>query len=374
MDLLSPFDDYPLHQTSQPIAVPNSSDRNVYGRYWFGAGHQSGDFHIEMSFGRYPNLGVVDGHVSVVVGGRQASFHSSARAPIDPTDTSTGAMTLEIVRPLNRIRMHVAPNDTGIACDLTFDARTGALLEDHTAMSDGVTTSMDMSRFVQFGAWSGTIQVDDTVIDVRPDEVFGIRDRSWGVRPVGTRPVGRPSSRSPMAWLWAPLHFPDHCRVAGWFELPGGMKWRADGHVIPVGDPVPPSVAMGDPGVARVEPKGARLEFESGTRWAKSVGLDLISASGDPVEIELRPLLRFDMKGIGYSHPTWGHGVWQGESVTEREDWVMADVSPTDPTHQHVHHLVTATMGDRTGYGIFEQIIHGPHTQWGFQEALDVAP
>jgi hypothetical protein len=31
-------------------------------------------------------------------------------------------------------------------------------------------------------------------------------------------------------------------------------------------------------------------------------------------------------------------------------------------------------MGDKVGIGIFEQIIFGPHTQFGFNDILDGAP
>lgn len=371
-DLLSPFDDYPIHQTPHPVSVPGATDRNVYGRYWLGAGHRDGDFHIEMAFGRYPNLRVVDGHVSIVHDGHQSSFHASGEAPLDPTDTSVGPMRLEIVEPLRQLRVVVDSNDTGIACDLSYHSRTGALLEDHTTMTDGPNTMMDMARFVQFGTWEGTVEIDGSSLDVRRTEVFGIRDRSWGMRPVGSQPAGRPSGRSPIAWLWAPLHFEDRCQVAGWFELPGGMKWRPDGHVLPVTDPVPTSVAMGDPGVERLDPQVARLSFAEGTRWVTLAEIDVIS-DGTTQTIEVEPLLRFDMLGIGYQHPTWAHGVWHGEAVTAREEWKMADVEPLDPAHQHVHHVVKASMDGAEGYGIFEQIIHGPHSQWGFQDMLDGA-
>ena len=33
--MLSKMDDYPIHQTSEPVAHPASSDRHVYDRYWF---------------------------------------------------------------------------------------------------------------------------------------------------------------------------------------------------------------------------------------------------------------------------------------------------------------------------------------------------
>lgn len=372
--VLGPLDDYPVHQVPRPIAVPATSDRNAYGRYWFGAGHREGAFHVEGAFGRYPNLGVVDGHVSIVKDGRQSSFHVSGRAPNDPMDTSVGPMRLEIVEPLKRLRIVVEPNETGITADLTWHARTGALLEDHTVMEDGSHVIVDMDRFLQFGAWEGTVEVDGETTELRRDEVFGIRDRSWGVRPVGNQPAGRPSQRVPMAWLWAPIHFDDECRVVGWFELPGGAHWRPDGHVLPVTEPVPPSVAMGDPGVARIEPQQIHLDFAPGTRWATAASIDVAGEDGASYTMELEPLLRFDMVGVGYSSPAWGHGVWHGEVEVGREDWDMAAVSAQDPTHQHVHHLVRAQIGDKVGVGIFEQIIFGPHTQWGFKDVLDGAP
>jgi hypothetical protein len=31
-------------------------------------------------------------------------------------------------------------------------------------------------------------------------------------------------------------------------------------------------------------------------------------------------------------------------------------------------------MGDLEGVGIFEQILYGPHTQYGFHDLLDGAP
>jgi hypothetical protein len=80
------------------------------------------------------------------------------------------------------------------------------------------------------------------------------------------------------------------------------------------------------------------------------------------------------MRGLGYTSPEWSHGVWHGELAVGREDWRVDEQSPQDPTAQHVHHLVTARLGDREGVGLFEQIIFGPHTQFGFHDLLDGAP
>ena len=44
--MLSRHDDYPIHQTPEPIARPASTDRHVYDRYWFNGYSGDGDFRL----------------------------------------------------------------------------------------------------------------------------------------------------------------------------------------------------------------------------------------------------------------------------------------------------------------------------------------
>ncbi len=371
--MLTRLDEYPIHPLPRPIAQSGTTDRNAYDRYWMSASHRGGAFQVEIAFGRYHNLQVQDTSVSISKDGHQHAFHASRRAPLEPTDTEVGPARLEIVEPFRQLRYVVEPNETGVSCDLRWRSRVGALLEDHTVLTDGHAVIVDMDRFMQFGTWEGTVTVDGDTTELRHDEVVGIRDRSWGVRPVGAQPAGRPSSSPPNAWLWAPIHFDHECVVAGWFQRPGGAFFRPDGHRIAVVDPVPETVSVEGGEVARLDPVGQRLTFQPGTRWVASASIDLVGSDAEPVVMDLEPLLRFDMRALGYLHPEWGHGLWHGELELGREDWSFADVSPEDPTHQHVHHLVRARIGDAEGVGIFEQIIFGPHTQFGFHDVLDGA-
>jgi hypothetical protein len=371
--MLSRFDDFPLHQVPRPVTQPGTTDKNAYDRYWFGASARDGSFMVEAAFGRYPNLQVQDASVSISAGGVQQSFHASRLAPLDPGDTTVGPLRIEITEPLRALRIAVEPNETGIECDLHWRARTGALLEDHTVIDDGPLVVVDMSRFVQFGSWEGTFTVDGTTTELRHDDVVGVRDRSWGIRPVGAQPPGRPSLPS-FCWLWAPLHFADECRILGWFQRPGGEFLRPDGHVIGVRDPVPESVSEEDPDVRRLVPVDQRLDFEPGSRWVRGAQIDARTESGSVETVTLETVARFHMRGIGYSSPDWGHGVWHDDLAVGRDDWKLADVAPGDPYHQHVHNLVLAKVGDRVGIGILEQIIFGAHTQFGFHDFLDGAP
>jgi hypothetical protein len=116
--VLTRFDEYPIHPLPQPIARPGTTDRHAYDRYWMGASHRGGAFQVEIAFGRYHNLAVQDTSVSIAVAGRQASFHASRLAPVDPSETVVGPARLEITEPFRRLRDAVEPNETGISRDL----------------------------------------------------------------------------------------------------------------------------------------------------------------------------------------------------------------------------------------------------------------
>ena len=78
--MLTRFDDYPIHQTPEPLAYPASSDRNVYGRYWFNGFSQGGELYFGIAFAVYPNRDVMDCALSIVhADGTQDCFRASRR-------------------------------------------------------------------------------------------------------------------------------------------------------------------------------------------------------------------------------------------------------------------------------------------------------
>jgi hypothetical protein len=79
------------------------------------------------------------------------------------------------------------------------------------------------------------------------------------------------------------------------------------------------------------------------------------------------------MNGLGYAHPRWGHGIWQGELAIEGESWKESDLQPGNPFHQHLHNLVRAKLGPKAGVGVLEQILLGPHAGYGFTGLVDGA-
>jgi len=110
-----------------------------------------------------------------------------------------------------------------------------------------------------------------------------------------------------------------------------------------------------------------------GTRWMSSATVRHEQWRDDPIEVDYTPVLRFQMSGIGYLHPEWGHGSWHGEAAETRDAIVLADVDPADPTMVHVQHVCRASTGDRSGAGVFEQLVIGPHAPSGFSGLTDGA-
>ena len=166
---------------------------------------------------------------------------------------------------------------------------------------------------------------------------------AWGARTPASRP--RRPGRSQAFFLWAPLHWDDRCTHFGVFE---------DAHA--------QSLALrrrGAPGVrvARRHPRrrGSRRSrswrqssTSSTTSPARAAPVTpriaLVHDDGRREDIDLEPLICFRMKGIGYMHPEWGHGMWKGELAYAGESWKVADLDPMAYENQHLQQVVRATL------------------------------
>ena len=102
--MLTPSDDYPIHQIAEPVRHVGTSDRNFYDRYYFNLHACSGDLFAVMGMGVYPNLGTHDAFLTV----RRGDTHHVVRANqplVDRMDTSVGPFRVEVLEPLRRLRV-----------------------------------------------------------------------------------------------------------------------------------------------------------------------------------------------------------------------------------------------------------------------------
>ncbi len=382
--MISKFDDYAIHQSFTPVNEPGPSDRNFYDRYWFNGFDVDGAFTFEFGFGIYPNRFVQDGHFGVVIDGVQHCFHASRRAPKERSESTIGALRVEIVSPLRTVRVVLSPgagNDTPLSCDLTFEAVTCPTQEPENLMFDDGRLIMKNTRFTQFGRWRGHFVVGDRRVEVDHTTTQGTRDRSWGVRPVGESEAGAPSrlnAEPSVYWSWMPIQFDDICTQFGSFEDPDSNPTQISACMVPRYDD-PNAVPEGEePGHQELIEISHHNHFESGTRRPERAELHFTDPRSGRFDVELEPLIRFYMLGVGYQHPEWGHGFWKGELAHAYESFSVEDLDPLDYKHIHLHTICRAKMKgpdrERVGTGIVETVVFGRHDRSGFRELLDGAP
>jgi len=281
--MLSKFDDYPIHQTAEPIFHTASSDRFTYDRFWYNGHARDGSFYFGVGLCRYPNLGILDCSLSLAVDGRQYAFHGSRRAPHEPTDTTVGPFALQILEPMGRHRVVIEPNETGIECDLTFTPRSACIEEGRQTLRNERHLVMDVTRLDQFGFWQGWIRYDGRELTVDGATTFGLKDRSWGIRPVGDAYTGGAplSAFQAVHFCWMPIHWEDQCSLAGWFEDDHGHQWHTDQAFLPHYPTVEAIPGTNDPAARVWQGRvGHRLEMIPGTRRAKSaegLSFDLVT-------------------------------------------------------------------------------------------------
>jgi hypothetical protein len=371
--VLSRLDDYPIHQTPDPICQPGESHPNFYDRYWFNGYDQDGAFYFGVAMGLYPNRRVMDCSFSLVKDGVQHAFHASRLAPDDPSETEVGPFRIEVVEPMRVLRVSLAPNETGIEAQLLFRPRTACVEEVRTPMRRDRRIVMDTTRFTQFGTWEGHVVAGGERVEISPVTTRATRDRSWGIRPVGEPMGGKPAGEGQIFFLWAPLQFDDVCTHAGSFETADGQPWDNFSVLMPAYAKESEIPGVEDPGARRLLGVRHDIEFQKGTRWASRAKLELVDPSGENHAIELEAVLRFNMLGIGYVNPEWGHGIWKGDLVIGGESWNSLELDPLDMRHRHVQQVVKARWGDREGVGVLEQIIFGPFDRYGFTGHMDGA-
>ena len=361
--MLSKGDDYPLHQTAEPIAFAGT-DRNFYDRYFFNGYNPDGSGFFALAFGIYPHLDIADAHFCVVRDGVQHCLHASRELGMERMDLRVGPITIEVLEPLRRLRVTVAEVN-GIAAQFTFAGRAFPLEEPRFTRRFGPRTFMDYTRMTQNGRYEGWVEVDGRREALQRNCV-GTRDRSWGVRPIGTSDTQPHTGARPSGffWQWTPLNFARHSLFFHVSADPEGPPWNLRAAVVPDG-----AGAHGgfDTGKAQmISP------LITGTRWPARGELTIDTAEG-PLGVTLEPLGKFMMRGLGYTSPVWGHGMHHGKLKLEREDIDLDLIDPARMDNFHVQLPCRAVLGGREeGIGVFEQLVLGPNPRLGLKGAGDL--
>ena len=372
--MLHPFDDFPVHQSSAPLMHVFSDAPGVYDRYFYNGHDAQGSIFFAVAFGVYPNKQVMDAAFCVSLAGEQHSVRASRHCDRDRTNLEVGAISIHIVRPMLEHRI-VVDKRFGVSADITWRATSALLEEPSFKHLENGRPQMDYTRMTQFGEWSGWIEVDGHRIELADaGPITGCRDRSWGVRN-SARSANGPKKPPQFFWLWAPTTFDDEYTHAAVNDHANGRSWHRSGAVTSrvAHDSTSTESVLNESAVDRCTAVHIEPKWASGTRWLASATVTLERWRAEPMVVTYTPLLRFFMRGIGYTHPEWGHGEWKGEFAETRDNFVIADANPGDPTMIHLQNLCRVESNGKVGTGVFEHLVIGPHEPSGFASVLDGA-
>lgn len=360
--MLTKGDDFPLHQTCEPIAFAGT-DRNFYDRYFFNGYSPDGKIFFAAAMGFYPQLGIVDAAFCVLIDGVQHNLRASRRSDGERLDLTVGPIAISIDSPLEVITLRIAPNEGPLSAELTFTARHFPIEEPRFIRRNGTRLFMDYTRMTQNGRWSGWVQTGAHKHQAG-EGWGGTRDRSWGVRPVGaSEPQPPPAGNfNQFFWLWTPCSFDDRSLFFHTNDDAAGTAWNRR------------AVIADDTGnETHFDAPSFTIDWEKGSRRISSMQATLAPGR----RLTLTPVdATFAMSGLGYAHPEWGHGRDHGPDVRVVCDSMNAnDRQWGKPLAMHVQGLVQAELDDggvkRHGFGVLEQLFVGPHAPGGLTGLME---
>lgn len=365
--MITGADEYPFHQTAEPMAFAGT-DRNFYDRFFFNGYTPDGDVFFAIAFGLYPHLDIMDGAVCILKDGKQHNVRVSRRMKGDRSILKVGPLSIEIQEPMQRSRIVLSENDSGITLDVTFHVRHGPIEEPRFVRRVGTRAFMDYTRLTQNVSWSGQIKLDGETIELDAGSVFGTRDRSWGVRPVGA-PDSQPPPQGNLGqffWLWNPCNFEDYVAFSHTNDDAFGRPWNRRAGVQKLGE-----------ALHEFDDVEYDYEWVKDTRRIKALRASLKGEAGEAT-IDFTPFKTFYMSGLGYTHPVWGHGRDQGEEAYGYDVIDTATCESTNPLYIHIQALSKAELsfnGDkRSGIGVVEQMFIGAHQPTGMADGLAMLP
>ena len=363
--MLTKGDDFPIHQLPVPISEVGT-ERNFYDRYFFNGYNNDGEIFFAIAMCVYPNLNLIDGSFVLVAGGIQHNFRYSRVLGQERMNTAVGALKVEVIEPLKKIKITIDDKKYDISASLEFEGRFEPVQEPRMTLMNGPKVSMDSTRLTQHGRWTGNINFKETSVDVKPEEFFGTRDRSWGIRPVGSpdaQPVP-PIKLPQFYWLWAPANFEEFSSHVYFVDNESGESTHS--HSVLQMSSEQQTEVLGTPQKI--------ITYEKNSRRVLKAEFYSQKDDGSEVRVVIEPKYRMFMCGLGYMHPEWGHGMYRGDNESMYDSYDLSE-DPHDPPFLHVQAIsdFTVSMNGQTskGIGVLEELLIGKHKPSGFEGLLD---
>ena len=178
--ILTPYDEFPVHQAPYTFSYIPSTDYNWDDGYWFGVFNPDDKVFLGTYMRVNPNSDMIGGCALLNVAGHQTTVRFN-RCWRRSFATEIGPYHMIVEEPLRRIRLVLEKNDSGMSFDVRWEGTSPAFLEDHHVAEQRGRRTTDQTRYSQPGKCTGWIQLRNRSWEVRPETWSGSRDHSWGL-------------------------------------------------------------------------------------------------------------------------------------------------------------------------------------------------
>lgn len=317
--MLLGHDEYPFHQITETFAAAAVSDPSWNDGHYVCAADQAGTVAFTSNVRLYSNNDVLDGFVCLRHDGLQHNIRVSRRLRPDIERLGVGPLRLEIVEPLEIVRLVLDDNEHGIRLDVTcHTANVPYMGPIEIRRFEGRLLS-ERATYELTGECEGWVEVAGKRIELRRETSSFFRNHSWGCQPPrgGPRLYGAPtpSKRVPGLRQWALFHVPGTPAGHGgfFFTDPSGRAAAGRGAILLEDRSVPVTGIEHD------------LEFhDDGGRRLRRGTFQLTDAEGVVRDYEFSDLGWVYCQGGGYFggfDDGLGQGVYRGEEHMEGEVW-----------------------------------------------------
>ncbi len=364
------------HQIVNTHAAVGSADRAWTEKAWFTLMRKDAQMQVSFGLGKYANRNILDGFAGIQQGTTQRTVRASRVLSADRDTLGVGPLSYEVVEPFKAIRIALAANEAQpISFELTFHATMPAFFENRDVVIAQGRAASAVIRYHQAGTVSGCVEIDGVRTPVNPEDWFGFRDRSWGIREhVGVEPTdlvpgnigssgGTKTGSYHFNWLVSRIERPDGSAydLAYYFRDFGGegpidfftgFINESDGRQLPILH-LFPEIAY------RQSDKGAMSGRITAILAGKGASVETRVFEVEAINPEMGFRLLPGMYGAWKGQI---HGSFKGENFLDGD--CIEDVNAPEKTTENYRwqirdRPVRVREGDNHGYGDMESIILG---------------
>jgi hypothetical protein len=367
--VLTKADEYPFHQMADTFATVATSDKRWNDGHYICLCDDAGEIAIIASVRLYQNNDVLDGFFCLRHKGKQYNLRASRRLRTDINFFGVGPLRIDIVAPMEKMRLVLDDNEYGISCDILCTT-TLVPYEDpiHAHRVDGILHS-ERAVYEIVGTCAGQVSIGDKHIQLSNEHSTCFRNHSWGIVPGRGVPVdhGAPSKKPLFSGglrNWVLFQMPDHGGFYTFHENIKGERQSTEAKLL-----------FADSALDVLSVKHD-LKFYEGTTRLKSGSFTLLDENERERVYQFEDMGWVYCQGGGYFggfNDGLGQGVWRGEYHIEGEVWdashpvkiITAEGVEKTFDHAWAESFVRLTSEGQVGYAHFESVTLGRYDPYG---------